>query len=80
MHPLKNKPSSPPLEENSCWAPDQRIGDEPDGAIILELQTSGWWDVKKWVLSFGAEARVLEPEELRSEMAEELSRARAGYQ
>ena len=62
------------------WAPHQTISDEPDGAIILEMQTSGWWDVKKWVLSFGAEASVLEPEELRCEIAEELDRARARYQ
>ena len=62
------------------WAPHQTISDEPDGAIILEMQTSGWWDVKKWVLSFGAEASVLEPEELRCEIAEELGRARARYQ
>jgi len=62
------------------WAPGQQISDEVDGAIILEMQTSGWWDVKKWVLSFGAEASVLEPEELRREIAEELGRAMARYQ
>lgn len=62
------------------WAPGQKIIDEPDGAIILEMQTSGWWDVKKWLLSFGAEASVLEPEELRCEIAEELGRAMARYQ
>ena len=62
------------------WAPGQKLSDDPDGSLILEMQTSGWWDVKKWVLSFGAEAKVLEPEELRAEIAEELSRARANYQ
>ena len=61
------------------WAPGQKITDEPDGAIILEMQTSGWWDVKKWVLSFGAEASVLEPEDLRREIAQELDRARERY-
>ena len=61
------------------WAPGQRISDQPDGSIILELRTSGWWDVKRWVLSFGAEAEVLEPAPLRSEVMEELSRARTKY-
>lgn len=61
------------------WAPGQTIIDQPDGSIILEMQTSGWWDVKKWVLSFGAEASVLEPEGLRYEIADELDRAKAGY-
>lgn len=61
------------------WAPGQKIAVEPDGGIILEMQTSGWWDVKKWALSFGAEANVLEPEELRTEIADELGRAMARY-
>jgi len=39
----------------------------------MEMKTSGWWDVKKWVLSYGAEAKVLEPEDLRQEIIEELT-------
>ena len=33
--------------------------------IIMEIDTSGRLDLKQWVLSLGAEARVPEPEELR---------------
>ena len=54
------------------WAREQRIIDHEDGSIILDMNTSGWFDVKKWVLSFGAKAEVLEPNELRKEVAEEL--------
>lgn len=36
------------------------------------MNTSGWWDVKKWVLSFGAEAEVLEPAKLRRDVIDEL--------
>jgi predicted DNA-binding transcriptional regulator YafY len=39
------------------------------------MSTSGWWDVKRWILSFGADAKVLEPIELRKEIVEELSAA-----
>ena len=53
------------------WARDQRIIDQPDGSIILEMKTSGWWDVKRWVLSHGGDAEVLEPEKLRKEIREE---------
>jgi hypothetical protein len=29
---------------------------------VLWMKTSGWYDVKKWIFSFGAEAELLEPE------------------
>jgi len=45
-----------------------------DGFIIMELDTSGRLDLKQWVLSLGAEARVLKPEELRRELADEVER------
>lgn len=43
------------------------------------MKTSGWWDVKKWVLSFGAEAEVLEPAELRNEIIAEIKRLKNTY-
>lgn len=61
------------------WAKDQKVTVQPDGSIILEMKTSGWWDVKKWVLSFGAEAEVLGPEGMRKEINEELGKAKALY-
>jgi predicted DNA-binding transcriptional regulator YafY len=54
------------------WAKAQVITDQPDGSIILEMTTSGWWHIKKWVLSFGTEAKVLEPKDLNKEIAVEL--------
>ena len=57
------------------WAKDQKTIDQPNGSVILEMKTSGWWDVKRWVLSFGAEAEVLEPEQLREEIAGEFEAA-----
>ena len=50
------------------WADEQMLEDESDGSVILALHTSGWWDIKRWVLSFGCEAEVLEPEELREDV------------
>jgi len=61
------------------WADGQVITDQPDGSIILEMTTSGWWHVKKWVTSFGAEAKVLEPQELGDEIADELKLALKRY-
>jgi predicted DNA-binding transcriptional regulator YafY len=57
------------------WSKSQEIIDQEDGSIILSMETSGWWDVKRWVLSYGSEATVLEPEILRKEIMDELKTA-----
>ena len=61
------------------WSKTQEIKDQPDGSIILSMTTSGMWDVKRWVLSYGAGAKVLAPKELREEIAEELGKALEQY-
>lgn len=57
------------------YSASQEIEDKPDGSIILRMRTSGWFDVKKWLLSFGSSAQVLGPNELREEIREELQAA-----
>ncbi len=61
------------------WTKEQSITDGPDGSIVLRMNTSGWRDVKKWVLSFGADATVLEPVEMRDEIRAEFSEALQNY-
>jgi predicted DNA-binding transcriptional regulator YafY len=61
------------------WADKQTLTDQPDGSVILEMETSGRWDVKRWVLAYGADAEVLEPEDLRREIAEEINKMALGY-
>ncbi|MEI7637998.1 MAG: WYL domain-containing protein [Syntrophus sp. (in: bacteria)] len=50
------------------WAKGQKIKEQKDGSIILTMKTSGWWDVRQWILSFGPDAELLEPVEKREEM------------
>jgi len=57
------------------WSKNQDIADQEDGSIILSMDTSGWWDVKRWVLSYGSDAKVIEPEAFRMEIADELRAA-----
>jgi len=61
------------------WAKQQQITDNEDGSINLRIKTSGWYDVKKWILSFGLDACLLEPKHLRQDIRNELKQALAGY-
>ena len=61
------------------WSKSQEIIDQEDGSIILSMETSGWWDVKRWVLSYGSGSKVLEPEGLKNEIRDELETARELY-
>ena len=61
------------------WSENQEIIDQEDGSIILSMETSGWWDVKRWVLSYGRDAKVVEPEELRIDIVAELDATQELY-
>lgn len=61
------------------WAKIQHIENNEDGSIILSMETSGWWDVIRWVLSYGSEAAILEPEELKNKILTELNSTQRLY-
>lgn len=62
------------------WHPSQRLTTHDDGAVTLELTTSHLFEVKRWVLSWGAGVRVLSPKRLREMVVGELKAALAAYQ
>jgi predicted DNA-binding transcriptional regulator YafY len=60
----------------TCWHPSQRLERERDGSLILEVEVPDLDDLARWVLTNGAAAEVLEPEELRTrvrKLAEETA-------
>lgn len=61
------------------WHHSQTITEQPDGSLIVELQLSDFTELKSWVLSFGATARVLHPESLVDEMRQECEQLRELY-
>ncbi len=61
------------------WSMDQKITENPDGSIILEMKTSGRYEVKRWIMSYGPDAKVLEPEDLRQEIAADIEEMRKQY-
>ena len=61
------------------WSPKQEIKDQDDGSIILIMTTSGLGDVMRWVMQYGSDAEVLEPEELRQSMIKDISLMQQRY-
>ncbi len=61
------------------WHPTQKIERLADGGIELAIEVGPGDELASWVLSFGADAEVLEPETLRKQVAAELAGASARY-
>lgn len=65
--------------QESSWHDSQRLTKQRDGSLLAEFRLSSTQELRGWVLSFGRKAVVLEPEELRREIAEELQALLTGY-
>jgi len=61
------------------WSKTQKIENQKDGSIILTMRTSGWWDIKRWVLSYGRDAKVLKPKEMKEDIVNEMRAAQSNY-
>lgn len=55
------------------WHSSQKIEALSDGSIILKMTVSGLGELKRWIISYGQHAKVLYPESLRLEIAEEAA-------
>lgn len=62
------------------WGQEQTIKDLADGGLELSFVAAGSMEIKRWVLSFGGSALVLEPESLAAEIAEESRLMTESYQ
>jgi len=61
------------------WHPSQEIEQQRDGSLVWTGQVAGMREIKIWILGWGADAEVLEPAELRADVASELTKAAAVY-
>ncbi|MBV5330448.1 MAG: WYL domain-containing protein, partial [Chlorobium sp.] len=43
------------------WHPSQKISSNPDGSLVLSLTVNHLLELKRWILSWGKMAEVLEP-------------------
>ena len=54
------------------WHPTQQLRATEDGHLELTMTVAGTVELQSWILSFGKTVEVLEPEELREAVADEI--------
>lgn len=47
-----------------CWHATQQLTEEPDGGVVLSLEIAAPEELERWLLGFGADVEVLEPQDL----------------
>lgn len=62
------------------WSKDQKVERQEDGSIILTLRMANFYEAFSWVLGFGKNAIVKEPEWFVKMVRRELREAAANYQ
>lgn len=53
------------LARETQWHPTQMITDEPDGSVVLQMETRGTNELARWLAGYGGTVEVLAPMELR---------------
>ena len=67
-------PRIAPLIREVQWHSTQKIHEYADGGLRFEATVAGWQEVGWWVLTWGEEAEVIKPKELREWLAETATR------
>jgi hypothetical protein len=66
---VKFLPPAARFVQESRWHASQVLTQERDGSLLARFTLSTTVEIKSWVLGFGANAVVIEPEELRRDHA-----------
>jgi predicted DNA-binding transcriptional regulator YafY len=71
---IRFSPDQAPYIEERTWHPSQKIEKRADGSIDLTMRVANLWEIKRWLVGYGADAQVLEPEDLRKDIEEDCAR------
>ncbi len=61
------------------WHESQKITKLPEGSLEMTFRVAGLDEIKRWVLSFGPEAQVLEPLRLKQMVRADLQKSLGQY-
>jgi len=76
---LRFAPSVAGRVEEAMWHPTQELQRARDGSLVWRATVSGTIEIRLWILSWGDEVEVLEPTELRDDVAATWRRALQRY-
>jgi len=65
---VRFRPSAAPFIAERQWHESQELVSAGDGSVVLMMRVADTLELRRWVLSFGSEAEVLEPDSLRQEI------------
>ncbi len=65
--------------KDRIWMQGQKISSDPEGRLTIEFEASGQMELVSWILSYGMQAEVLEPAELRKEVRRNVKEMRQMY-
>jgi len=69
---LKFTPSVAVWVQEQIWHPSQKVSFEKDGSLIMKFQVADFREIKRKILSYGANVRVIMPQKLAVEIKEEI--------
>jgi predicted DNA-binding transcriptional regulator YafY len=72
-------PTAAPYVRERYLSGQSKITDQPDGSCILHINTSGQNDLLRWMLSFGPDAVIQEPDYFRERARQYLLASLANY-
>lgn len=76
---LRFAPAAAGRAAEKIWHKSQTTEKLDDGSLLLRMELSDLREIKRWILWWGAEVEVVEPEELREMVREEVQRMRVCY-
>lgn len=76
---LRFAPSVAARVQEATWHPTQEVEVAQDGSLTWRATVAGTIEIRLWILSWGDEVEVLEPADLRNDVASTHRRAGARY-
>lgn len=73
---IRFSPNQAPYILERHWHDSENFRLRDDGSLIMELQVGNLWEVKRWLIGWGADAEILAPVSLIEEVHNEIERMR----